>query len=516
MRTKLTLWINTALIVAGSLWVFVIPALTLIHDVRDPALARGGIPRFVFGWHRHLSAQFAPWARGTMKNGLGAQVGQFDIKGTEWPAHSAMLYLLATEELQKAWDQDHSLSPVAPKIYARESIDAAATLLMDPVNATWVRNFWGDDRYLKSQDVFFRMMVINGLTAHLALTGDQKYAEFLRGQADSLAAELDASPWGLLEDYPGQTYPVDIVPAVAGIQRIDHLLNSDHSAMIARAVRLLQGNVVETASGLPGYFVNRDTGKVLEPARGIGMSMTLVWSPQLWPEWSRENYALYVREFWQQDALLSGFREFRKGTGEKEWQDEVDAGPVIAGYGTSASAVGLAAACVNGDNARAHLLAMEAITAAWPLPDGDLPGTRVLSTPDAPYTGVCAVLFSLTRQAQSWSGSNFEHPEQTVPPPANERTPGFVFLFIGTGLAIGLLVLFAAIRRVMKPQRAMGAVAFGIWGAIMLAGAGLWFIHPWWAVLAWLAAQVFPREARRGKVMRENALKETAPAPSGA
>lgn len=475
-----------------------------------------------------------------MSSALGAKVGQFDIKRTEWPAHSAMFYLLATEALQKAWDNDHSLSKVAPNVYARDSIDAAAALLMDPGNATWVRNFWGDDKYLQSQDVFFRMMVINGLTAHLALTGDKRYAEFLRAQADSLAAELDASPHGLLDDYPGQCYPVDIVPAIAGIQRIDRLLGTGHSEMIARAERLMEGPVIDAATGLPGYFVDKDSGFPLQPARGIGMSMSLVWTPQLWPAQSRDWYALYVKQFWQQDAMLAGFREFRKGSHQPEWQDEVDAGPVIAGYGTSASAFGLAAATVNGDHPRARLLALQAITSAWPLPNGALPGARVLSTPDAPYTGVTALLFALTRQkdalqpaSSSWAdflrdreGKNGKLSEPggapdlkgegasfadippippapvAIPAPVSERTPGFVFLFIGGGLAIGLLMLYAVMRRFMKPRREMGPVGFGIWAALMLAGAGLWFINPWWSAMAWLASQWWPRGRRRAR--REN------------
>ena len=499
MRTKITLWINSALFAGAALWFFVIPAVSLIGDLRDPAIATGGIPRCVFAWHRHLSGQFGAWARGTMKDALGAQVGQFDIKGTEWPAHSAMLYLLATEALQEAWDKDHSLSKVAPNVYARDSIDAAATLLMDPVNATWVRRFWGDDKYLKSQDVFFRMMVINGVTAHLALTGDRRYADFLRQQADSLAAELDASPQGLLDDYPGQCYPVDIVPAIAGIQRIDRLLGTDHSAMIARAERLMEGPVIDPATGLPGYFVDKNTGLPLQPARGIGMSMTLVWTPQLWPAKSRDWYASYARQFWQQDAMLAGFREFRKGSPEPDWQDEVDAGPVIAGYGTSASALGLASATVNGDHPRARLLALQAITSAWPLPNGALPGARVLSTPDAPYTGVTALLFALTRAPENTAqtpsdvntalGRPLSANTSLAPDPAGSRMPGFVILFIGGGLAIGLLMLYAVARRLMKPRREMGPVGFGIWAALMLAGAGMWFINPWWSAMAWLAAQ---------------------------
>src|SRR5271155_5645985 len=109
MRTKLPLWINSALIAFAALWFFIIPAVSLIRDVCDLALGSGGMPRCVFAWHRHITPGFAAWARGTMNAGPGAHVEQYDIKGTEWPAHSAMLYLLATEGLQQAWDADHSL-----------------------------------------------------------------------------------------------------------------------------------------------------------------------------------------------------------------------------------------------------------------------------------------------------------------------------------------------------------------------------------------------------------------------
>ena len=515
MKTKLALWMNSAVFAFAAVWFFVAPVVGIMRDLADPALASGGIPRCVFAWHRHLSGEFGAWARGTVSAGGGKELSLSNIKDTEWPAHSAMFYLLATEELQQAWEKDHSLAPVAPAVYARGAIDAAAALLMDPGNASWVRRWWGDDKYLKTQDVFFRMMVMNGLTAHLALTGDKRYADFLRGQADSLATELDASPWGLLDDYPGQCYPVDIVPAIAAIQRVDRLLGTDHSRMIAGASRLLTGNVIDPATGLPGYEVDAQSGRPNEPARGIGMSMTLVWTPQLWPDVSARLYATYVKQFWRQDAMLAGFREFRAGSGAPDWQDEVDAGPVIAGYGTSASAFGMAAANANGDRVRARLLEMEAIAGAWPLPDGTLAGARVLSTPEAPYTGVTALLFALTRTPAPAvalniaSGTVTPADPATIYPQAADRTPGFVHLFVGGGLLIGLLMLFAVARRLVKPWREISGVGFAVWAALMAAGAAMWFFNPWWTALAWLVAQFWPRPLKREK--KAAALAPAAP-----
>lgn len=525
VRTRIALWTNTAIIVFVALWFFILPAVSVWRDAHDPALESGGIPRCVFQWHQHLTGRFTKWAQSRVTGKMGAHAGQYDIAATEWPAHSAMFYLLATEELQKAWERDHSLAPTAPAEYARGAIDAAATLLKDPVNATWVKNYWGDD-YLNKENIFFRMMVINGLTARMQLTGDQGDADFLKQQADGLAREFDASPWGVIDDYPGEAYPVDIVPTIAGIQRIDRMLGTDHATSIAKAVRVLEDGALDPACDLPGYVVDMQTGRARQPARGIGMSMTLVWTPQLWPLRSASWYSDYVQKFWQEGPMLAGFREFRKAVALPDWQVEIDAGPVIAGYGTSASAFGIGAARAHGDLVRARMLEQQAIAAAWPLPNGSMPGARVLSTPDAPFTGETAMLFALTRASGQVKDELIQHhaelPE-TPPgallsalelpriPPASGRLPGFVVLFVGGGMLIGVLMLGAAVRRVLRTRRPLGHTTFTLWCVLMAGGIVGWFFHPGWTVAGFALAQIFPMRMPKPKPQKAPIAAQESP-----
>src|SRR5204863_5140951 len=127
--------------------------------------------------------------------------------------------------LQDVWEKDHPANEVAPNVYAKAAIEAATSLVIDPTQASWVKIHWGE-KYLKTENVFYRMLVISALTSHARLTGEKKYFPLLKDQTDSLSAELDASLHGLLDDYPGECYPGDVLTAIAMIQKADKVLGA--------------------------------------------------------------------------------------------------------------------------------------------------------------------------------------------------------------------------------------------------------------------------------------------------
>ena len=176
---------NAVVIILAGLYYFIFPIFILIHDVRDPALKTGEMPEFVYRWHRELSEKYAVWARERVDSGSAAGMGTYDISGTEWPIFGSVYYLWATEGLQDAWEDNPSLSQTMPSEYAREAIEAAAALIVDPNHATWVQNHWGDD-YLYSENIFYRMLYISGLTSYQRLLGDDRYQELLLKQINSL------------------------------------------------------------------------------------------------------------------------------------------------------------------------------------------------------------------------------------------------------------------------------------------------------------------------------------------
>ena len=496
MKKQLTICIiiNAAIIISLSAYAFLIPAWIMIHDLRDPGLYSDKMPRCVFRWHKALSPKYEKWARLRMESKAATKLTTENISGTEWPVFGSIFYLWATEALQEAYKENPKLVSSAPKEYARGAIQQAAALVADPNHASWVKDHWGD-AYLEKENLFYRMLLISGLTSYQKLTGNKKYEELLYSQVESLSNELDESPYGLLDDYPGQCYPVDILPAIAAIRRADTVLGTDHSEFATRAIRGFQETRLDEDTGLPAYFVDSRTGRAKDCARGVGLSFMLIWAPELWPETAQDWYAKYEEQFWQQGLLSAGFREYSKDV-DVGWfaLNDVDAGPVIGGYGAAASAFGIGAARAMGRFDHASALAAQAIVGTWPLPNGTLMGPRFLSNiSDAPYLGEAAVLFSFTRMPV-----NIERVIEQVNLPLSVYIG--IFLFICLGCFEVLATIFRT-RRIYKcnskyyvPAARLQVI---VWFALIISAVLIWTISSVCiGLIILLTAQLIPLKKR--------------------
>src|SRR5207249_4878699 len=72
------------------------------------------------------------------------------------------------------------------------------------------------------------------------LLHDAAHLDLLRDQVESLATELDSSKTGLLDDYPGECYPGDVMASLMCIKRADAVLGTDHSKFLNRAFARLR------------------------------------------------------------------------------------------------------------------------------------------------------------------------------------------------------------------------------------------------------------------------------------
>lgn len=491
--TRLIVYGNAVIAFVVAAYLFVFPFCTLVQALHDPGLSGDGVPRVAFRWHRSLSDRYESWALDRIASGRATQLGTNNISGTEWPLFSSVFYLWTTEALQDAWEEDPSLAPVMPSQDARGAIEAAASLVADPNHAAWVKDHWGDG-YLHQENLFYRMLLISGLTSYQKLSRDDRHQLQLRDQVESLAKEIDDSPFGLLDDYPGQCYPIDVLPAIAAIRRADKVLGTDHSAFARRAIRAFEGARLDTQTGLPAYVADSKTGQGIGSARGVGISFMLIWAPELWPETARLWFARYEKQFWQEGSLLAGFREFPENhPNSKGWLVDVDAGPVLAGYGTAASAFGIGATRANGHSEKAYPLSAEALVVSWPLPDGTLLVPRLLSNySDAPYVGEAALLFSLTRKLLGKS------------PGPTGRLPFSVYLVMSVYVVGALAWMGVVTACVSKREKSLTqgdlpvrGWQVGIWMALVVSGVIAWMMS--WGLacaLLLLSAQFLPRDKR--------------------
>jgi hypothetical protein len=485
--------LNTGMIIALAFFFFLVPPGLVLRELSDPNLRKAGIPKVAWRMHRRLSSQYEPWSRERMASKRAAELSTENISGTEWPLFGSVFYLWATESLQAAWEKDPTLSPLAPKVYARRAVEAATDLVIDPTQASWVKVHWGDN-YLHTQNVFYRMLVISALTSHVRLTGSQAHLALLRDQADSLAAELNASPHGLLDDYPGQCYPGDVLTSIAMIRRADQVLGTDHSAFAQRAIRGFQ-NAAADPHGMVPYYASARLGEPQEGARGCGNSYISLFAPEIWPDQARKWYDLYAKYFWQERGTCAGFREFPKDVVGDDWYFDVDSGPVWGGFGCSACAFGVGAARVNGHFEHAWPLTAEMLATSWPLPTGGQMLPRLLSNAaDAPFLGESGILFNLTRL-----------PGEGLPVTSGGRLPKFVLLFLAAQVTAGLVLIAGAVWSFRKWQRRLDSFEIScpgeqvvIWAGLVGAGViALFCGRPGIAVILWLLGQFVPRWHRR-------------------
>ena len=490
---NIAVYINALILAAVALYFFIAPGFIFMRDLADKNLRGPGIPEIAWRLHSSLAPRYEKYARARVASGAAASLNRFDVPSTEWPMFGSVYFLWATESLQAAWEKDNTLSARPPAEYARGAIEAAVDLVMDPVHHTWVKQHWGDN-YLHTQNLFFRALIIAALTSHENLIGNGKYRAILRDQADTLAVELEASPCGVLEDYPEECYPLDVLAAIACIKRADKVLGIARGAFYARAERGFRGKMLDRRGLIPWFVDDWRTGSHTLPSRGVGNSYALIYAHELWPDTAKEWYRLYEKYFWQDLGWAAGFREFPNDMPGNEFTYDVDAGPVIAGFSPAANAFSLAAARINGRLDHAFTLASQVLAACWPLPDGSLLGAKILSDQiHAPYLGEACLLFILTREtAPGMEIKTGGHKPALV-------YIGFLFYF-----GVGALFLARAAYTFWQwhRDRARCLVPFQnlqlvLWAVLLGGGLALLFYgHFLWGLIAVLVLQVLPQVNR--------------------
>ena len=157
----------------------------------------------------------------------------------------------------------------------------------------------------------------------------------------SLARNLEASPNGVIETYPGEAYPCDISSVVAAIGLHARLTHQDRSALIAREAALFRARWVDPTSGYLVQSISPSTGEPRDVPRGSGTALGAFF-------WSFADVSL-SREL--DHALLSqGRAEFAGFGGIREYGEghvglgDIDSGPVLFGVSVSATGFALSAA----------------------------------------------------------------------------------------------------------------------------------------------------------------------------
>ncbi len=386
-------------------------------------------------WFSALSGRYLSWAELYLSSSYARTINQEDVAGTEWPMFGTIYFLVTADELQRQGKINARQGQI------RAAVDKAAEIVVSSDTASWVKEKWGD-AYLTRENVFYRMLLILGLSSYERITGDTRHRALMSEQRKGLAAELEQAPFHVLDDYPGECWPNDVLWSVAAIQRAAALEGTNHNALAQALMATLDGPL--KVAGLPAFMVDKKTGRAIQTPRGCGNSGILPFAAELDAAIAARWYREHDAQFWKQTAWLAGFTELPRGSTEPF--SDVDSGPVVFEFGSVASAFGIGAAKACGRIDHAATLTLEAVACSWPTPFGFLLPTAMGKVA---VGGGClaetAMLYSMTRTIYS---------VQTVP--FSGPVPLIVWLmfvaYAGTGvLIIGIEV--RACRRLLRGSR---------------------------------------------------------------
>lgn len=292
---------------------------------------------------RRLADAVAAYVLG--EDGEGAGVERFHTGSSrfdgEWAFGTLQMATLGMAQVARA-------HPELAARYRPAAARAAETLSAEEIYA-FAAEAWGEGPF---EDLAgggghaYLGYVALALGAARELDPETPHARLHDELVAALARRLDASPYGIVETYPGEAYPCDIASIVGALGQHDRLTGSDHRALIARMAALYRARWLDPASGYLVQAVDPRTGAPRDAPRGSGTALAAYfWSfadPALAAELDR---ALLARG--RRGAL--GLAAIAEYPDEREGHGDIDSGPVVLGVSVSATGFSLAAARRRGD-----------------------------------------------------------------------------------------------------------------------------------------------------------------------
>jgi hypothetical protein len=182
-----------------------------------------------------------------------------------------------------------------------------------------------------------------------------------------LAARLFAAPNGLIETYPGESWPPDVAVVAGAIGLHARATGGDvRREMDAWADRFARCSI--DASGYLVQRVKSGTCQAVDAPRGSGTALASYAIGFAHPGLSRRLYEALTRHGRVTVLGLGGLREYAEG---HHGEGDVNAGPVIFGISVGATGFGLGAARLNGDRELYRALYRSAHLLGVPVDAGD-------------------------------------------------------------------------------------------------------------------------------------------------
>jgi hypothetical protein len=235
--------------------------------------------------------------------------------------------------------------------------------------------------------VFVHGHFLNLALRYRAVSGDTRYDGLIHRVASALSLGFAKSDQGILKTYRDMWWVSDNCPALSALARYDLAFHTNYSAVSAAFVRSVKAYYLDPSNELLATYVDPAHHRRLQDARGVSVMYALIYLRDFDPAFARDQYER-AKSCFVRDAIgVAAVREFADSG-----QEDVDSGPLVLGFGPSASGFAVAAAAVMGDTETAwHLLKSAVLVGGPVMESGELRFTQM------PMVGQAVILFGKTQ-----------------------------------------------------------------------------------------------------------------------
>jgi hypothetical protein len=291
---------------------------------------------------RALASGCETWLRTPLRRGrFGTASGRFD---GEWMFATYMMSgmgfaQIAEEHPELATRNRALVEKAVDEILTRESrafeVEAWGT---DPIDS--LARDHGHNAYLGYLNLL--------LSLERRVWPDNKHAALNDAITASLARRLSRSSTGLLESYPGEVYPIDNTAAFGSIGLYDKATGAHHETLLAKLFSQLDAKYTDPRTGMLYQLVDPATGAPIDRPRASGTALAAYFVSFASEARARKlDEALAANT----DAVL-GFGAVKEYGPGVSGAGDIDSGPLIFGFGVTATGFSLATSRIAGDEAR--------------------------------------------------------------------------------------------------------------------------------------------------------------------
>ena len=180
------------------------------------------------------------------------------------------------------------------------------------------------------------------LAVSMARVLDPAFPREIAAQHDAVIAAFErrllASPTGLIETYPNESYPTDVASVAAAIAVHGRINGADHRKVIAHWAERVRSAQIDPASGLTIQRMGARDGKPHDAPRGSGTGLAAYFAGFA----DRPTAELLTAGLRRQQASFLGFGGIREYAPGHSGKGDVDSGPVLLGISVSATGFALA------------------------------------------------------------------------------------------------------------------------------------------------------------------------------